>query len=317
MRARPVVRIAGGLILSLLLAGCATAPSVLSPPPASNRIPLKAEARDVPFFPQERHQCGPAALASVLGWSGVAVTPETLSEQVYLAGKQGSFQSELMAASRRHGRIPYQIPPGMESLLDELAAGHPVLVLQNLGLAWYPRWHYAVVIAYDLDDQSFTLHSGLEARKAVPMQLFERTWTRAGHWSMVIMPPDQLPVTATEYGYLAAITGLERLGAWATALAAYQAALQRWPDSEYAMLGLANSHHRLGRLDEAEDIYRRALEAHPSSAVFHNNLAQIMLEQGRLKEAEDAARTAVTLGGNLADAYRRTLEAILEKRRKP
>ena len=60
----------------------------------------------VPFYPQEAYQCGPAALAGVLGAAGVAATPSSLAPQVYLPGRQGSLQLELMAASRRAGRIP-------------------------------------------------------------------------------------------------------------------------------------------------------------------------------------------------------------------
>jgi hypothetical protein len=35
--------------------------------------------------------------------------------------------------------------------LREVAAGNPVLVLQNLSFAWAPVWHYAVVMGYDAD----------------------------------------------------------------------------------------------------------------------------------------------------------------------
>ena len=30
-----------------------------------------------------------------------------------------------------------------------------LLVLQNLGLSWLPRWHYAVVVGYDLAEVAY------------------------------------------------------------------------------------------------------------------------------------------------------------------
>ncbi len=65
----------------------------------------------------------------------------------------------MIGAARRHGRVAYVIS-SPEELLVEVAAGNPVIVLQNLGLSWVPVWHYAVVIGYDGDADMVTLHSG-------------------------------------------------------------------------------------------------------------------------------------------------------------
>src|SRR3569623_1363896 len=123
----------------------------------------------VPFFPQERYQCGPAALATVLAWSGAAVTADQLVPQVYLPARQGSLQPELLAAARRYQRLPYVLEPDLAALLREVGAGHPVLVLQNLGLSWAPRWHNAVVVGYDLARDEVVLRSGA-GRRACPQQ---------------------------------------------------------------------------------------------------------------------------------------------------
>jgi hypothetical protein len=49
---------------------------------ASDRLPARAEVTEVPFFPQTGNDCGPAALAMVLGWSGGAARPEGVAVQV-------------------------------------------------------------------------------------------------------------------------------------------------------------------------------------------------------------------------------------------
>jgi hypothetical protein len=48
--------------------------------------------------------------------------------------------------------------PGCQQLCEEVAAGHPVIVLQNIGLSWYLVWHYAVVVGYDLHEGTVIFH---------------------------------------------------------------------------------------------------------------------------------------------------------------
>ncbi len=277
-------------------------PDVIGPP---------VELTAVPFFPQEDFQCGPAALATVLNWSGVSVTPEALAPQVYLPERQGSLQVELLAATRRAGRIPYLIQPRLETLLAEVRAGNPVLVLQNLGLSWYTKWHYAVVVGFDLSQDLVILRSGRERRHVVPFKLFERTWRRGDYWAMVALPSDRLPASAEEIPYLRAVAGLERLQRWQEVKTAYASALVRWPDSAAARMGLGNSLYAIKDLSGAEQAYRQVTLANPALAPAFNNLAQVLAEQGRLQEAEQAARRAVSLGGPLLASYEETLQHIL------
>jgi hypothetical protein len=148
------------LALSVMLTGCSLSGSGYLSQVAER--PSKAMVVDVPFFAQEELQCGPAALAMVLNWSGVDLQPSDLSAEVYTPGLEGSLQSSLIGSARRHGRVAYTIT-GIESLMAEISAGHPVIVLVNLGFSWFPQWHYAVVIGYDQGKEEVILHSGLIA----------------------------------------------------------------------------------------------------------------------------------------------------------
>lgn len=296
-------------MLALLLVGCATPQTrQLLQEPAG--LPRAAELTALPFFPQEEYQCGPAALATVLNHADVAVTPDALVPQVYLPGRQGSLQFELLAAARRHGRVPYVIEPRLDPLLQEVAAGNPVLVLQNLGLDLLPYWHYAVVAGFDLDRGEVLLRSGPEARHITSLQTFERTWARGGHWGVVVTAAGRLPRSAVEQPYLEAVVQLERLRQWQSAADAYGAALARWPGSLGAAMGLGNSRYALGDLAGAEAAFRAATERHPEAGAAFNNLAQTLADQRRWDEAEAAAQQAVALGGANAALFRQTLEEI-------
>ena len=302
---------AGVFILAAnLLAACA-APQVsglIERRPAS--LANSAEIAATPFFPQEDYQCGPASLAAVLAHAGRDATPESLLPEVYLPGRKGSLQAEMLAATRRHSLVAYPLAPRLEDLLRELAAGTPVVVLQNLALDWWPQWHYAVAIGYDLRRREVVLRSGVTRRLTMRLDTFEHTWARSGHWAMAALPPDQLPATAGESAYLAAVAALERV-APAAARRGYETALARWPGSAAAHVGLGNASYAMRDLAGAAAAYLRATMEFPEAADAWNNLAQVLVELGRRAEALVAARRAVSLGGPRLPAYRETLDAIL------
>lgn len=286
----------------LLLGGCATPQVAMLDARWPTELPAQVELADVPFFPQEDYECGPAALAMVAHAAGVDVTPDALVDQVYLPGRKGSLQPEMLAATRRQGLLAYPLKPKVEDILREVAAGHPVLVFQNLAFSIYPVWHYAVVMGFDRERHVLLLHSGRTARMEISMFAFERTWARGQYWAMLALKPGQLPATAEPQAYTAAAATLERTDARG-AQQAFAAALQRWPDDRAALLGAGNTAYALGQRDAAAKAYRQAVLKHPDFADGWNNLAQVLLELNRRQEASQAIARAVALGGARLPAY--------------
>lgn len=215
----------------------------------------------------------------------------------------------MIAAVRRHDRIVYRLSDP-KSLSDEIAAGHPVVVLQNLGLSWYPVWHYAVVIGLDFTDGTVILHSGTTSHKRISLKTFEYTWARSDYWGLLILPPSLLPAVAAEEDYLRAVGHLERLGRWDIAAGGYQSALRRWPESLPATIGLGMCRYEQGDLKTAETIFRDATLKFPDEGVLFNNLAQVLMDQGRQSEALDAVMRAIRIGGPLKAHFENTLEEI-------
>jgi tetratricopeptide (TPR) repeat protein len=297
------------VVAALLLGGCATPQIAALDAQWPAGLAARVELTQVPFYPQEEHQCGPASLAMVAGVAGVTLNPDALVEQVYLPGRAGSLSIELTAASRRNGLLPYPLRPQVEDLMREVAAGHPVLVLQNLAFAWYPLWHYAVVIGFDRERNVLVLRSGRTERLEMSLFTFERTWARGDYWAMVALAPGQLPVTAQATPYLDAAAALERVNP-AAAQQAYAAALAQWPQERMALLGLGNTAYALGQRDAAIAAYRVALERHADFADAWNNLAQALLDAGRRDEAAQAIAQAVALGGARLPRYQELQQAI-------
>jgi hypothetical protein len=276
-------------------------------------VQAAADLDAVPFFPQKDYQCGPAALAAVLAFDGVAVGPDDLVSKVYLPDRRGSLQIEMIAAPRRYGLVSMPLAPRLDDVLREVQAGNPVIVLQDYG-AWPVRaWHYAVVIGFDREKGRVTLRSGEKRRLEMPLQVLEYTWKKSDYWAMVVMPPERIPATVGEAAWLSAVAAMERVGTSGAARSAYASSLRRWPDSLNGSIGLSNALYSAGRLDEAESVLRAARARHPRSVVVLNNLAQVMSEQRRYDEALRLIDEAIAQGGEFLAAAQTTREQIRER----
>ncbi len=253
--------------------------------------------------------CGPAALATALGASGVAVHPDQLAPTVYLPERRGTLQVELLAAARRHGRLAVRLPQTLQAVVAQIEAGRPVLVLQNLASRLVPVWHYAVVVGYHPENDRFVLRSGRDRRRLAGRGRFRATWDRAGNWAVVLVDPAASPRELPPANYLQAAADLESTGAHALALEAFRGAARAWPEQATAHLGEANNLYFLGRVDEAAAAYRRLLGRHPDHEVAIHNLATLLLEQGRNCDAAAVVAAARGQEGPLLDAVRRQLAA--------
>ena len=281
--------------LVILLGSCATPPQtrqLQAMPPA---LPVAVELVDTPFYPQEDYQCGPAALATVLVHHHIDITPGHLVDEVFLPSRHGSLPDEISATARRYGMLSYPLAPALDDLLREVAHGNPVLLFQNLGTAWLPQWHFAVLIGYDLDEGSVILRSGVTPRWETPIGTLERTWSRGNYWARVILPAGEIPVTARQQPYLQAALDLETSGQKAAAASAYHAATRRWPDNARAWLALGNLQYAAGEYELAEATYRQGLEGDRKNSQTWNNLAYALMQTGCADQAREAAACAFEL----------------------
>lgn len=308
-------RIVLPLALLLGLAACAT-PQLDAIEHDRGGLPARADVAGVPFYPQQAFYCGPASLAMALTWSGVPIGQAALAPAVFTPGKTGSLRTDMVAAARRHGRLAVPVTD-LRGLLAELAAGRPVIVFQNLAFDWYPQWHFAVAVAYDLDAADgrgqLVLHSGTMERHLVALNTFERTWRRGGYWGLLVLPPGEMPVDADSATLIEAAIGLERAGQYRAAADAYAAIRQRWPSSAEAALGHGNALYSLGDFAPAAAAFRSATVRKPDDPIPWNNLAMALDKLDRREDALTAIHRAIQLAGANAEPYRRTLREITER----
>lgn len=305
-------RLCMALSLLLVLASCASAPQTAQlQREAPSGLAQLAVIDSLPFFAQDRYQCGPAALATVLVHAGIETTPERLVNQVYVPDLTGSLQAEIKGSIRRHGLLPYQLAPQLTSLLSEVQAGNPVLVLQNLGLNSFPQWHYAVVKGFDRDSQEVILNSGTIEDYRLGFATFERTWQRANHWAVVATTPGVLPVTAESRAYFMTLSDSQATALPSAALKlAYEAGLQRWSEDRNLLMGYGNWLLDSGINARAAAVFTQVVAAHPQYGPGHNNLAMALLRLGATNKASDHVHQALAIEDAFSDVYAQTLQQI-------
>lgn len=277
-------------------------------------LPRHVELANTPFFPQEEYQCGPAALATALKAVDIQVSPEQLTPEVYIPSRQGSLQIEMLSAARRHGAVAVVIPPQLDALLQEIAAGNVVVVMQNLGLSWAPSWHYAVVVGYDLNRELVWLRSGTYPRFEMTLSAFERTWARSEHWGFVALTAGKLPASASADDVAKALVAYEKNATLQQRRIAYQAAVERWPIHIVLLMGLGNSAYQAKELTVAANAFQRAVDAHPEAAAAYNNLANVLLAQKLNKQAELVAEKGLAKAANDEKLRKQLLQTLSEIR---
>lgn len=270
------------LICALLTAfcGCITpamqTQAFLADPPSD--LPDYHEIRNITFINQPTAFCGPATLSMAMAWAGESVPVDTVANEVFTTAMRGSFQEDLISSSRRHGLVAVPIR-NLDNLLREVAAGHPVIVLENLSVSWLPRWHYALVIGYDIKKQDVIMHSGKVPYYKWDFRKFERSWSLGDYWGLVVLPAGTLAVTGNEQEHLDATVGLEQSERYLEAEKSYKKILEKWPNSLVSLIALGNMAYQQGRNAEAVNWLKRAVKTHPESeeAKYNLRVAESML----------------------------------------
>lgn len=310
------------MALVFLLAGCQTPPQtrqLLAQPPDIPRHHLIA---GVPFYPQQEFYCGPTTLAEVAAFYGKPQDPSTIAPQTFIPKLQGSLQIEMAAATRQLGLLAYAQKGTMQQLLRLVADNMPVIVLQNNALSWWPQWHYAVVIGYDLNDETLTLHTGVTPNYQLDFSTFERTWQRGGHWFLLMLPSDKTSPELDPFLYTKAAQELlvvQQLFRDASirirennsinaGVHALQSATKQWPNYWLPYFLLANHYAGSdGNQDSAEALqwFAKGFKAGRQQIEYLNNYALLLSSEGCLQAATALLGEALRLApghANLLDS---------------
>lgn len=299
------MRLTSVLFACLFLQACASIPLNNT----AHSLPPQRQLA-VPFIAQQAYYCGPAALAEIAQFWGLAVDQQSLAKQLFIPGKKGSLAIEMQAAGRQLGLLSYPLAKNLSAILGEVNAGNPVLVFQNLGFSWWPQWHYAVVVGYDLNEEELILHSGSRQNYQLSFRTFMATWARTNYWARVLTDSSRLPDTAKPAQYIASANEFEQLGDLDRAMPFYTLAAEQWPNSKPVLTALANAALTQGNAGLAADLFEQILQSHPDDPALWNNYAFALLKDN----CRDMALAAISKAVSLAEdktPYQQSREEIL------
>lgn len=255
---------------------------------------------NVPFVSPRSELCASTSIEMIsLYWQlHTSYIPNlSLSEldaRTFIPAKGGTIQIELVTTARADGLIAYPIEPTFDALIRELSEQHPVIVLVNRGYSWYPLWHYAVVTGYDVKMQTILMHFGDKPNEAVPIGTFAALWQRSDNWGVVLLPPQELPATASAEKFLRIAYDFEKIGMINEAIIAYETAIKRWPDYIPLLFALGNAYYNVHQISKAEEVYRYILLIDSKYFFALNNLAILLCHTGKSDEALKLLNQVVT-----------------------
>ena len=139
---------------------------------------------NIPFFPQEAFQCGPASLASVLNYWGIRVSPDEIATEIYSPSARGTLNLDMILYAEKKGTKAIYYQGSLEDIRNKIDLGYPVIVLVDLGFWIYQQNHFMVVVGYH--ENEIIAHSGKDRLKPIALKNFIKTWKRTNFWTLWI-----------------------------------------------------------------------------------------------------------------------------------
>jgi ABC-type bacteriocin/lantibiotic exporter with double-glycine peptidase domain len=140
----------------------------------------------VPFFKQQRHQCGAAALATVFAYYKRFVPPDQISQEIYNKTLQGALLPDLENYAAGLGFETESGQGGLARIKESIRNRKPVIVLIDNGIWLARRPHYIVVFGFN--EKGFIVHDGTEASVLLDHETFEKKWERLGNPYLIVYP---------------------------------------------------------------------------------------------------------------------------------
>jgi ABC-type bacteriocin/lantibiotic exporter with double-glycine peptidase domain len=145
---------------------------------------------DVPFFPQEKYECGPAALASVLNYNGVNSTPEEIAAAIFSRTAKGTLNFDLALYAMGKGLEAEIYAGSMDAIVRSIEKRIPLIVLVDYGFWVYQQNHFMVVVGYN--ENGLIVNSGRENLKFIPSGEFLKIWEKTKYWTLSVRAPKNL-----------------------------------------------------------------------------------------------------------------------------
>jgi hypothetical protein len=140
----------------------------------------------VPFYPQEAFQCGPASIAGVLSYWNIDISPEEIAAEIYSKSAKGTLDVDMVRYAERKGLKVRQYRGSIEDIRLNIDSGNPIIVLVDYGFWIYQRNHFMVIAGYFED--GIVANTGRDHLKFIFYKDFLSSWKRTNYWILLITP---------------------------------------------------------------------------------------------------------------------------------
>ncbi|MDD2603742.1 MAG: cysteine peptidase family C39 domain-containing protein [Desulfobacterales bacterium] len=140
----------------------------------------------VPFFKQERHQCGAVALAAVFAYYDHTVSPHRISRAVYNETLGGALLPDLENYAAGRGFETESGQGDLDLIKKSVLDRKPVIVLIDDGVWLASRPHYIVVFGFN--EKGVIVHDGTDPSVLMDYGTFEKRWRRLGNPYLIVHP---------------------------------------------------------------------------------------------------------------------------------
>jgi predicted double-glycine peptidase len=146
----------------------------------------------VPFFRQEEHQCGSAALATVVNYwykrgnTGRRFLLQEAIASTYSPSARGVLGIDLEIYAKKLGFEGEGQASTIDDIRNSVDDGIPVIILVDYGFWVYQRNHFMVVTGYSPD--TVIVNSGRSENVVISNEDLRKIWRKTGYWSLIIKP---------------------------------------------------------------------------------------------------------------------------------
>lgn len=144
----------------------------------------------VPKVQQLTNYCGPACVAAVMQFHGSKTGQAEIGKAIYRPSLGATTGADMLYYSRNAGYAAYSWNSSIEDVKKKLAAGCPVIVLEQNSES-DTSGHYRVLTGYsDLAEKFFVMDPYYNITEMSYKQT-DKFWRRMGFWALVIVPTDK------------------------------------------------------------------------------------------------------------------------------
>lgn len=146
----------------------------------------------VPFFPQDAHMCGPAALSSIISFYGDEAKYIEVANTIYRADIAGTLPLDMVLFAKERGYEFEYYRGSLDDMKKKLRAATPLILFVDLGYDIYPVGHYMVAVGYSETSGAAIVYSGTKKDMVISYDDLEEQWKKTGY-STLLLKKKQAP----------------------------------------------------------------------------------------------------------------------------